>query len=319
MREGLSVAGGVGRVFLAGVAFVAIGAAAARDAAALVITPDFSGVRTVYQSAAGTLSGSGGAGFTDVTAAFQADINAGLAYLTNAVLIPDWRIAIAFELAPLLGVVADSTFSSTDANGRPDVSTIRFSTLMADFVDPTPLGNSEFTLSSRDAALGGGAVNVARFGDAVPGGPAAGRYDVLTTVLHEAEHSLGYHSELPRYAAVVPTSGPGAGQMAIPAALTGLPSGFVLPMDLGVNNSHIDGVAQGGLFNDNLVAHPGFGTGQRGLLSATEIYGLCVIAGCTRAQVNTNPSASLPEPGTLTLVMAGLLGLAWRRRPAATV
>ncbi len=80
-------------------------------------------------------------------------------------------------------------------------------------------------------------------------------------------------------------------------------------------SSHIDGTTQNGLFNNTVVADPGFGSGQRVLPSAVEIYGLCVIEGCTANQVNTNISA-VPVPTTIWLfcsALAGVIGFTRRR------
>lgn len=307
-------------VFGAAVVLSVAGLAVPRAAHALVINTDLSAIPAVYQNDGGKLSATGGAGFTDVTQTFYANIAAASSYLQSAIQIPDWTTTISFQLASLPDAVADAAFDKVDANGRPITSTIRFSTVTADFVDPK-LDNSQFDLANTDASLGGGSVNVSRFGNAVAGGPADGRYDVLTTVLHEEEHSLGYLSDLDRYNNVVPTTGPNAGQLVIPASLTGLPSDFTLPMIVAGNNTgHIDGKASNGLFNNNVVADPGFSPGQRALLTGSEIYGLCVIEGCTADQVNPNPILTLgdltpptvpmPEPGSLALLVSGIAGLA---------
>ena len=181
------------------------------------------------------------------------------------------------------------------------------------FLDPTPLDNSEFTMSSANATLGGGQVNVSRFGNATALGGAAGRYDVLTVDLHEIEHSLGYSSGLDRFLNLAGATGTAGRQLTVPTSLSGLPSSFNIPIV--PNSAHIDGGTQGGLFNDTIVAEPGFDVGQRALPTDVEILGLGVIEGATPSQIHLGPNAAaVPEPGPLALLALGLLPVARRAR-----
>lgn len=284
-----------------------------------VISLDFSTLGSVYQDSTGTLFNSSGAGRTDVTSLFESDAVVAAAYLNNAISIPGWNETINFSLADLSfeSAVADSGINSVDANGRPNSSTIRFDMgNTMDFIDPTPTDNSEFAMTSHSATLGGGQVNVSQFGNAIPLGPADGLWDVLTVDVHEMEHSLGYSGGLARFLDLVgPTGTPGR-QLLVPTSLSGLPSDFSIPIVPG--SAHIDGIVDNGLFNDTVVAEPGFNIGQRALPSDVEILSLGVIEGATSSEIHLSGTTAVPEPGTLALMLGVLpVALVARRRKNA--
>lgn len=154
-------------------------------------------------------------------------------------------------------------------------------------------------MSSATTMLGGSAVNVSRFGNATAMGGAAGRWDFLTIAIHEIEHSIGYASGLKRFTDAAGANGTANRKITVPKTLTGFMSDFDIPFVS--DSAHIDGMASMGLFNDAVVASPGFNSAQRALPTGVEIYGLCVIEGCTAAQVNP-----LPEPGTILLLSGAL-------------
>ena len=281
--------------------------------AAAQVTLDFSTLGTVFQDTTGVLYNTSGAGRTNVTTLFETDALTAAQYWNNAISIPGFTESINFTLADLSSesAVADSGVNSTDANGRPVTSTIRFDmgNGIANFLDPTPLDNSEFAISSRNATLGGGQVNVSRFGDANATAPglAMSGYDALTVDLHEIEHSLGYASGLDRFLNLVGPTAPAGSpdrQLPVPTSLSGLPSGFNIPIV--PTSAHIDGVVQNGLFNDTIVAEPGFNAGQRALPTDVEILGLGVIEGATANQIHLGGSPS-PVPEASTTVSFGLL------------
>ena len=290
---------------------------APKNADALVITNDFSQLGSVYQDTAGLLYSSGGAGRTDVTAAFQANANVAAAVLERAIGAP-YSFSEIITLGSLadLGAVGVSHINSFDANGRTATADVSVDTSnVTFFVDPTPLDNSEFgTFTNTNAALGGGLVNVSRIANAIDPGLASTGYDLLTLFLHEIEHNTGYNTSYPTF----PTNN----AITVPTSLSLLPSSFDIPV-LSQGGGHIDGVIDNGLFNDTVIAVPGFNAGQRALLTGAEILGDCTVNACTANQVNTDPYAmvaSVPEPTTWAIVVAGLglTGLARRRRAART-
>ncbi|MGJ5818556.1 PEP-CTERM sorting domain-containing protein [Paludibaculum fermentans] len=278
------------------------------SASAVSITADYSLLGTVYQDGSGQLHDTFAPGYTDVTGLFKTNVSTAISYWQNAILLP-WSTTVTFTLFDLTGAgaVGDNLITSTDANGRPTSSNLRVDDgSIQFFLDPTPADNSEYTMGSTDAALGGGTVNVGRLGNALAG-PASGKWDLLSLLLHELEHGLGFSASLPRFQNVTTAT-----NMTIPTALSLLPSTFDIPLD----GTHVDGVASGGLFNDTSIALPGFTDGQRALLTAADILAICNVEGCASNQYNTNPSAAVPEPGTLLMLSLAaplLIGLSRRR------
>jgi large repetitive protein len=99
-----------------------------------------------------------------------------------------WNVStnlnLTFNIANLpVGQLAEATIAGYDSLGRPNAATI---TLDNDangvgwFIDTTPDENSEFTTQLATAAY-----------QATINSPAYGKYDLLTTILHETGHALG--------------------------------------------------------------------------------------------------------------------------------
>jgi hypothetical protein len=92
-------------------------------------------------------------------------------------------IDLNFEIANLpTGQIAEGTITSYNTNGTPKTATITIdddANGVGWFIDTTPQDNSEFT--GTDTYL-----------QATPNSPAAGKYDLLTAILHEMGHTLGF-------------------------------------------------------------------------------------------------------------------------------
>ena len=295
------------------VASIGLLLAAVNPANALTIANDFSQLGMVYQNSAGVLSNTFVTGDTNVTTAFEADANYASSILGKAIGVP-FTDTVSYTLANLASeqAVGDSAVTSTYANGLPATSDIRIDTNLPSFVDPTPASNADFTIHTASTSLGGANVNVSRIGDAIAGTAAAlaGAYDLVTLFTHELEHSVAYSAGNPLFIAAVGPNGTTERTLVIPSSLTGLPSDYVLPVK--PSGSHIDGDVQNGLFNDIVVADPGFTPNQRALLTEAEIDGACAIDGCTAAQLNTDPYAtvsSVPLPAPVMLMLTGIVAL----------
>jgi len=325
---------------------------AAHSASAVTIIdnfvgPDGSSPFAAYQNSVGQLSSVFVAGDTNVTTAFEADANYAASILDKAIGV-NFTTTITIELANLTSeqAVGDSQVTSLGSNNLPNASTIRVDmgnddtantaatpsagTGLLQYVAAKPADNSAFTSTlpqrtdlnaNGETLLGGALVNVSRTYDANAGSAAAGKWDVVTLFTHEMEHSLAYTTAIPAFSLDAGPDGSLNRHIVIPTALTGSSSSWNLPIVS--SSSHIDGTTQKGLFNDAVVADPGFNSGQRALLTAAEIYGACVIDGCTADQVNTNPYAisPVPEADTWVMLISGLMALVgWKslRRSSLT-
>jgi hypothetical protein len=309
------------RIVLALVAVVALGLPCAQ---AVTLTADYSSFGTVYQDATGQLFTAAGAGRTDVTTNFKKDVTAAFQILQGAVTLP-WNETITFKLAdfaldtPPSSAVADSGIDTItgDAAKRPATSTVRFNTHTGypSFIDPTPFDNSEFTMAFGTAALGGGNVNNKRFGNATDAGGAKDRWDLLTLILHETEHSMGISngqsSGFTRFLDLVGAVGTNPRNLTIQKTLSGLPNNFDIPIQ--PNSSHFIGdPTKGDTFGYAVVADPGWQTSQRALPTCLDILAIGQTEGATMDQINCGQL--VPEPSTLALLVIGLVGFAASRR-----
>ncbi|NET48228.1 MAG: PKD domain-containing protein, partial [Merismopedia sp. SIO2A8] len=89
------------------------------------------------------------------------------------------------------GQLAEATITRFDSIGRPIAGTILIdddANGLGWFIDPTPWDNSEYHPHQTDTLL-----------KATPDSPAHGRYDLLTTVLHELGHLAGIIHGNPAY------------------------------------------------------------------------------------------------------------------------
>ena len=297
----------------------------AAPASALVLTADYSDISVsggIWQNAQGQLfSADPGMGATNVTNGFKANVDAAFTYLQNSILV-NWVETVTFKLfdfaAAMINADGDSAIDSIDANNRPSASTIRLDSSSASqfFVDLTPFDNSEYLINVTNATLGGSSVNVGRYGSAVAGSAAENRTDVLTLVLHELVHSIGFNF-LDRFDAAAggAVGDPNRG-ITVPTSLTGFSSAFVLPI-LSASD-HVDPFAQGGVFEHAITAEPSFGPNDRWLPTGAELYALCVVEGCAANEVNPNligRANTVPEPGSLALMAIALGLIPVMRRP----
>jgi hypothetical protein len=101
----------------------------------------------------------------------------------NNLLNPTTPINLNFAITNLpTGQLAEATITGYDKLGRPNTATISIdddANGVGWFLDTTPADNSEFT--GTDNYL-----------QATPNSPASGKYDLLTAILHEMGHTLGF-------------------------------------------------------------------------------------------------------------------------------
>ena len=98
---------------------------------------------------------------------------------------PSTQLDIDFQITDLpTGQLAEATITSFDENGTPNAGRIEIdhdANGVGWFIDPTPLENSEFRTQ-----------NTENYFIADPESEANGKYDLLTTVLHELAHLYGF-------------------------------------------------------------------------------------------------------------------------------
>lgn len=306
--------------------------AATAPAYALTLNANYSDptiVGGVFQNAAGQFSSTGGGGFNDVTALFQLNANAAYSYFQTAIHV-GWTHTVNFQLLDLTSFGADgiSQILDADSNGRTTLSRIALDTSNVShfYLDPTPADNSEWAMLPKTASLAGTSVNVGRKGTAVSGGPADGRTDILTLMIHEIAHSLGVADGSSRFVDLVGADSPNlpgdtnARNMTMPIGLTGYAASYELPFRAA--SGHVSSAAAGGIFAEAVTSEPGFGEGDRALLSDVEIHALCLVNGCTSpSDFTLNPTISaVPEPESWLMMALGgmaLIPLVRRRRGQA--
>jgi large repetitive protein len=101
----------------------------------------------------------------------------------NNLVNPTTPINLNFEITNLpTGQLAEATITGYDQLGRPNTATISIdddANGVGWFIDPNPQDNSEFT-------------GVDNYLQATPNSAASGKYDLLTAILHEMGHTLGF-------------------------------------------------------------------------------------------------------------------------------
>jgi DNA/RNA endonuclease G (NUC1) len=121
-------------------------------------------------------------------------------YSTTQNLWQSTPINLTFNITDLpTGQLAEATITGYNPNGTPNTATITLdhnANGLGWFIDTTPQDNNEF----QQGNLGTGISTDYYIAD--PNSPAYGKYDLLTTILHEMGHTLGFingYSEFDKY------------------------------------------------------------------------------------------------------------------------
>ena len=100
-------------------------------------------------------------------------------------LLPQTNIDITYEIKDLpTRQLAEATITGFDLEGKPNAGIVSIdhdANGLGWFIDPTPLDNAEYSINNTDWAF-----------QATPDSPAYGKYDLLTTILHETAHLYGF-------------------------------------------------------------------------------------------------------------------------------
>ena len=167
------------------------------------------------------------------------------------------------------------------------------------FMDATPLNNSEFTTYTESSAnFGGGTMNTGKVYTGATG-DAVGRFDLLTTAIHEIGHALGLSGANTAFQA-------GNGDLDVDVTAPRPFAGSSIPT---VSGAHLDIVTS--------MMYPFANSGERKDLSVADIIANAQISQFTNLNLGTNPPPVADGGSSLLMLLAGLAAIAgWRRKSA---
>jgi len=199
--------------------------------------------------------------------------------------------------------LGSGTLGSTSTSFSPDHRPASADIAVTDassvpwFMDSTPGGNSEYstyTTSSHD--YGGGTINTGRVYTGATGA-AQNRFDMLSVVIHELGHALGFYG----------ASNPLDITNPLPDAGTQLPTETTTSGTCSSNCDH--------LAINTAAMYPSIPAGERKLLTTADLLSVAQLRGDTSVNVSPVP---LPASGALMLSgLIALLGWGGRRRRGA--
>jgi hypothetical protein len=230
----------------------------------------------------------------------------------------DLTLHVTFTAIGGAGLAGNTIYNTIDANGFVSDATIQLNSGAAFFYDPTPADNGEFamvrTAINRNPAspdmVNSGFVGAATLAAAM------GVWDALSVDVHEIGHALGigFNGADPAgytlYSNEVTANGNNINVDGVFAAL--FPSHILPILQIPTIGSHFNGNVDAGI-NTTLMADPGFGRGQRSLITCVDVLGVGSVYDLEDREVSLG--CQVPAPPALVFIGVGLaVALVVRRR-----
>ena len=242
----------------------------------------------------------------------------------EASILDPFALTINFDWGPLNDLTGTLGLHTllTQSGGRETSAQIIFDNLniaggggaFAWFMDATPFDDSEYsTFTTFTQDLGSGLqTNIGREYTGASGA-AVGNFDLFSVALHEIGHALGLSSANTAYQLEAwPDNDVDAGlnsiltnNFGICANVNATTPGNCAAAVFG-SNAHLNNPAY-----PNALMFPSVNTGTRNYASAADIMANCQISQFTNCVLD--PALAVPEPGTVGLLGAGLLGTCFRK------
>ena len=224
----------------------------------------------------------------------------------------DLTLHVTFAAIGGAGLAGRTTYNSIDANGFVSDATIELNSNATFFLDPTPGTNNEFnmvrslinrnpaTVDEVESGFVGGATLAA----------AMGVWDALSVDEHELGHALGigFNGTDPAgYTLYENEVTANANNINVDGVFASLFPSQILPiLQIPVTGSHFNGGVDAGI-NTTLMAVPGFGLGQRSLITCVDILGVGSVYDLEDTEISL--ACQVPAPSSLAIVGVGVVAL----------
>jgi len=262
-------------------------------------------------------------GGKNVTDAMKSNFNAAVDLWETALPTNNINLKIPVKLSTNFSEFESglTTYEKKDnTSGFITEALIEFNNFDQWFFDPTPNENSEFDMKSSELNTNSATtdkVNSGRFGDAILDA-AKNVWDFLSVAVHEIGHALGigFNASDPAEYVLYENEVTNDDINIDPIFAMLFPNNQLPVLDIPVAGSHFDGSGPNNIFDNTLLADPGFQRGMRSNPSDLDILAVGSVYNLGENDIKLNqipvlePPTSVPEPATISLLLVALFG--WR-------